>query len=200
VFCVVPGKVFIYFMWKSGDEIGLFLSCLCGKLKVKGAYLVKKLNISFLAILFLLTVMHGQALAKDWIIKPGVGIGWIKIGMKYSYVKRSLGKADSVTHVKNGLYYSYKRKYGLALLVNYGGELLEIEIYKDRCGKTGFVTSSGVTVGQDVRTAFKYYGKPVFSEPDQGGRKYIWRHGISILSDPDSKIKMVIISKPIDNP
>lgn len=164
------------------DEIASVMDLMNG-----GDFMRKKVIFVLLLMLFL----SQQVFAKDWIIRPGYGVGWIKIGMKYSLVKKSFGKADSISPGEKYICYHY-RKYGLSFSANFDGYISYIMVLAPGYGKTRYITKSGIQVDKRIDYAISKLGKPEKTEEEYDGTcHYDWlKKNISILCNKNGKIKV----------
>jgi hypothetical protein len=149
--------------------------------------IVKFASISI--ILFFL--LCAPVFADVWLITPGVGIDWIKLGMSFSRVEKALGShyttksssADEITH-------SYESDYGLEFCTNNKGYITQIWISKVGYKRTIYQTKEGIRVGWLLSDVTRVLGKP--------GASWNWLEYPGILisgSDTQDKVETICVKK-----
>lgn len=93
-----------------------------------------------------------------WEIKPGVGVGWIKLGMNVNYVMKSLGEPDSRFNEGSNTFYTYDN-YGLRLGMDSSDRINSILVLKGFSGKTKYSTVKGLAVGSGTDIVYRTLGR-----------------------------------------
>ncbi|HPZ06705.1 MAG TPA: hypothetical protein PL110_01210 [Candidatus Eremiobacteraeota bacterium] len=146
---------------------------------------------SVTVLLFILLLCNSLN-AREWLIEPGTGLGWITINLHTKeYMLKNIGTPDDIKVNGGDVYYVYA-SYGFILIFNGSDERLS------RIVVTGsrYKTSKGFHVGSAIGTAMIFYPE---GNLFKSLRMYVCnRTGVTFCyNDSSKKITSIIIHSQI---
>lgn len=107
------------------------------------------------------------------VVRSGIGVGGVTLGMSQNDVAALLGKPDRVQYLDRGVARMYYPALGLILVFPPGGGAETLACLGDRAGETGFETfpgktDRGIAIGAKRADVESAYGEPDFerTRPD----------------------------------
>jgi len=150
--------------------------------------------ISIIALTLLVIIIHGTACADNiWTIKPGISIGWVKIGQtSIKSVVKQFGDLDGRS--KDQTTILYRKKYGLDFTYDKSTlKVTSVMVLRESSKGIRYVTDSKLFVGAPITSAMKVYKQPTLTVSKNPYKIYTYLRKDRFLSfiAKDGKIVMI---------
>ena len=135
-----------------------------------------------IAALVLTAVANGQvptARTSSWVIKPGEGIGPIRLGMSREEVKATVGEAKTTRlawdYPSDAFSVAFsKQGFVISVFTGIGSPSLDSDSVPEYAYRFKGRTSGGIGIGSTLEEVLASLGSPSSDRKDDSGAEYLW--------------------------